>query len=102
MTDAPDYRILLHNDRVTSMEFVVAALHRVFGLEQDLAVELMREVHTDGLTEVARLPLSAALSAVEQVHQLAAKAGLPLTASLSPVHPLEETLQGSLSGSAMN
>ncbi|MEM6992698.1 MAG: ATP-dependent Clp protease adaptor ClpS [Myxococcota bacterium] len=102
MATTTSYRVLLHNDSSTPMEFVVAILVGVYGHDQNQAIELMREVHTGGMTEVARLPLEAALASVHQLHALAAEAGVPLMASISPEHPMEETFDESIAGDAMN
>ncbi len=74
----------------------------VFGYPRDQAIELMREVHTTGMTEVARLSLEDALTAVDRVHSIGAAAGAPLMASISPEHPLEGTYVASIPADAMS
>jgi ATP-dependent Clp protease adaptor protein ClpS len=46
---APQYRVLLHNDDVNSMEYVVAVLQKtVSSLTEPQAVDIMMEAHTNG------------------------------------------------------
>ncbi|OGT35909.1 MAG: ATP-dependent Clp protease adaptor ClpS [Gammaproteobacteria bacterium RIFCSPHIGHO2_12_FULL_37_14] len=44
------YRVIMHNDDFTPMEFVVRILERFFFMDRDKAVEMMMEVHTAGST----------------------------------------------------
>ena len=45
----PLYRVLLHNDDFTTMEFVVFVLMDVFGHTEATAVRVMLNVHTQGV-----------------------------------------------------
>ena len=45
----PLYKVLLHNDDFTSMEFVVFILQTIFGRSDAEAVQIMLNVHTQGL-----------------------------------------------------
>jgi len=50
---APRYRVLLHNDDFTPMEYVVQVLiQTVAGLTQPQAVNIMMEAHSNGLALV--------------------------------------------------
>ena len=50
---APRYRVLLHNDDSTPMEYVVQTLlQTVASLTQPQAVDIMMEAHTNGLALV--------------------------------------------------
>ena len=44
----PLFKVLLHNDDFTTMEFVVHVLQTVFGHEEAAAVRIMLNVHTQG------------------------------------------------------
>ena len=45
----PLYRVLLHNDDFTTMEFVVYVLQTIFQKSEAEAVRIMLRVHTEGL-----------------------------------------------------
>jgi ATP-dependent Clp protease adaptor protein ClpS len=45
----PLYKVLLHNDDYTTMEFVVHVLQTVFGLGTNDAMRIMLLVHTEGV-----------------------------------------------------
>jgi ATP-dependent Clp protease adaptor protein ClpS len=45
----PLYKVLLHNDDFTSMEFVVFILQTVFGRSEGEALQIMLNVHTQGI-----------------------------------------------------
>jgi len=44
----PLFKVLLHNDDFTTMEFVVHVLQTVFGHDEAAAVRIMLNVHTQG------------------------------------------------------
>lgn len=48
----PPYVVLLHNDDVNGMDFVVAVLRKVFGYSPERCHELMLEAHEKGLARV--------------------------------------------------
>ena len=48
LKEPPKYRVILHNDDFTPMDFVVAILVQVFHHEQTRAVRIMLDVHTKG------------------------------------------------------
>jgi len=45
----PLYRVLIHNDDYTSMEFVVFVLQAVFGRSESEALQIMLKVHNEGV-----------------------------------------------------
>jgi ATP-dependent Clp protease adaptor protein ClpS len=45
----PLYKVLLHNDDFTTMEFVVYVLQSVFGLDESAAFHIMMKVHLEGV-----------------------------------------------------
>jgi len=81
---APLWRVLLHNDDVTTMDFVVWLLQTLFQKPQAQAVALMLEVHRTGIGVAAVCPRERAELYVEQVHSLARARGFPLAASAEP------------------
>ncbi len=46
--EPPLFKVLLHNDDYTTMEFVVWVLQSVFNLPEDQAVQIMLNVHIRG------------------------------------------------------
>lgn len=81
---APRWRVILHNDDVTTFDFVVGLLVSVFQKEPEEAFRLTQEVHTTGAAMVAVTTQERAELYVEQVHSLARPRGFPLAASIEP------------------
>src|SRR5688572_18675042 len=81
---APPWRVVLHNDDVTTMDFVVWLLVTLFAKPQEEAVALMLEVHRTGAATVTVCPQERAELYVEQVQSLARGRGYPLAASAEP------------------
>lgn len=77
----PPWRVILHNDDVTTMDFVVWLLVTLFARSYDDAVLLMLEVHETGAATVTTCWRERAELYVEQVHSLARARGFPLMAS---------------------
>src|SRR5688572_20474238 len=63
----PPFAVLLHNDDVNTMEFVVAVLRKVFGYTIEKCVELMLEAHTKGRVVVWTGPLELAELKADQI-----------------------------------
>jgi ATP-dependent Clp protease adaptor protein ClpS len=78
---APLWNVILHNDDLTPMDFVVWLLISLFGHPFDDAVVLMLEVHESGAATVCACSQERAGLYVEQVHSLARARGYPLAAS---------------------
>jgi len=49
LREPPLYRVLIHNDDYTSMEFVVFILETVFGRSESEALQIMLKVHNEGV-----------------------------------------------------
>jgi ATP-dependent Clp protease adaptor protein ClpS len=81
---APRYRVLIHNDDLTPMDFVVAILAGVFHLGAKDASRVMLEAHTSGVAHVVTLALEEAEVRVEKAHGLARAKRWPLTFSYEP------------------
>jgi ATP-dependent Clp protease adaptor protein ClpS len=80
----PPYRVLIHNDDVTPMEFVIAVLRSVFSLSTRAATAVMLEAHFTGVSHVMTLPHEEAKYRVGKAHSLARAAGYPLTFTIEP------------------
>lgn len=80
----PRWKVILHNDNVTTMQFVVALLVQLFHKREPEAYRLMLEVHERGLAVVEWTHQERAELYVEQIHSLARPRGFPLTATIEP------------------
>jgi len=83
-TEEPLYRVIIHNDDVTPMDFVVYVLMRIFLLDAPDAVEVMYQAHTRGAAYVQTLPKSEAEKRINSAHFAAGLEGYPLHFSLEP------------------
>ena len=78
----PLYTVIIHNDDVTPMDFVVEVLKQIFFLGNDRAAEIMLEAHIKGSAYVQTLPKSEAEKRVQRAHQAANMEGYPLHFSI--------------------
>ncbi len=76
------YKVLLHNDDYSSMEFVVLVLEAVFHKDNQEANRIMLNVHKQGIGVAGVFPLEIAETKVALVHDLAKKNEFPLRCSL--------------------
>jgi ATP-dependent Clp protease adaptor protein ClpS len=76
------YRVILHNDDYTSMEFVVDVLESVFGKSPAEAYRVMMQVHQAGIGVAGVYSYEVAETKVAEVKELAREADYPLHASL--------------------
>jgi len=76
------YRVLLHNDDYTSMDFVVDILESIFGKSPAEAYRVMLHVHQSGIGVAGVYTHEVAETKVVEVRDLAKEAGYPLRASL--------------------
>src|ERR1044072_1545648 len=65
----PLFRVLLHNDDFTTMEFVVEVLKKVFGKSDGDAFQIMWAVHTQGVGVAGVYTYEVAEMKVEKVRQ---------------------------------
>lgn len=80
----PEYRVIIHNDDFTPMDFVVHILQQIFFLSEQLSLEVMLQAHLEGSAVVQVLPQSEARSRVGRAHFAAGLEGYPLRFSLEP------------------
>jgi ATP-dependent Clp protease adaptor protein ClpS len=78
------FRVILHNDDYTTMEFVVRILESVFLKQPAEAYRIMMLVHTRGWGSCGVYPFEIAETKVATVHDRAREQGFPLRASLEP------------------
>ena len=77
----PLFRVVLHNDDYTTMEFVVQILESIFLMHPAEAYRVMMQVHRDGRGACGVYPHEIAETKVGLVHALAREHGFPLRAS---------------------
>lgn len=78
----PLYRVLLHNDDYTTMQFVVEVLEAIFHKSPAEAHRVMMQVHTRGHGVCGVYTHEVAETKVALVHDRAREHGFPLRASL--------------------
>ena len=78
----PLFRVLLHNDDFTTMDFVVEVLQRVFGRSESDAFRVMWAVHTQGVGCAGVYTYEIAEMKVERVAQMARAQEFPLLCTL--------------------
>ena len=74
----PLYRVIIHNDDVTPMDFVVHVLESIFFVSGPQAVDIMYIAHNSGAAYVQSLPKTEAHSRVGKAHFAAGLEGYPL------------------------
>ena len=75
------YRVILHNDHYTTMEFVVDVLVQVFHKTEPEAVQIMMNVHQQGSGICGVYTLDIAATKTAEVHRMAREQGHPLKCS---------------------
>lgn len=77
----PRYKVLLYNDDVTTMEFVIEVLKKFFHKNEDEAVQIMLHVHERGVGVAGEYMREIAETKVVQVTQYARGHHFPLKVS---------------------
>lgn len=80
----PLFRVLLHNDNYTTMEFVVFVLQSVFHRTETDAMVIMLHVHRTGVGVAGVYTREVAETKIDKTHQLAKENEFPLKLSLEP------------------
>jgi len=78
----PLFRVLLHNDDYTTMEFVIEVLKKVFGKSDGDAFQIMWAVHTQGLGCAGVYTYEIAEMKIEKATQMARAQEYPLLCTL--------------------
>ncbi|HEX5688875.1 MAG TPA: ATP-dependent Clp protease adaptor ClpS [Roseiflexaceae bacterium] len=78
------YRVIIENDDVTPMDFVVMILLTVFELDFESAMEVMLNAHNKGRALVRTMPFEEAQQRVHTAQSLARQSGYPLSFYLEP------------------
>jgi ATP-dependent Clp protease adaptor protein ClpS len=86
----PPYAVILHNDDLNGMDFVIEVLRKVFGYEPEKCFELMMEAHEKGRVVVWVGSLEVAELKADQIHSCGPdprakeKGAQPLGVSVEP------------------
>lgn len=79
------YRVILHNDDYTTMEFVIAVLVDIFHKTIDQANKIMLDVHKKGKGIVGVYTYDIALTRMNQVNSAAKENEFPLKCTIESV-----------------
>lgn len=75
------YKVIIHNDDYTTMDFVVEVIVKVFHKGVSEATKIMFDVHSKGQGVVGVYPYDIAVTKVVQVQHLARARSFPLKSS---------------------
>ncbi len=78
------YRVILHNDDFTTMDFVVMVLKVVFFKDDAEAERLMMDVHRKGQAVAGVYPKDIAQSKAQKATAMARAEGFPLKLTIQP------------------
>jgi ATP-dependent Clp protease adaptor protein ClpS len=78
------FKVLLHNDDYTTMEFVVWVLASVFNMPEEQAIQVMLNVHLQGIGVAGIYTFEVAEMKVEKTIALAREQEFPLLATMEP------------------
>ena len=76
------WRVLLHNDDFTTMEFVVWVLESVFNMPEEEAIQVMLNVHLRGLGVAGIYTYEIAETKVDKASALAREQEFPLLVTM--------------------
>jgi len=80
----PRYKIIMHNDNITTMPFVTAVLRAIFNKSEQDAEQIMLEIHNKERALVGVYALEHAELKIDQTHSVARTRGYPLTCTIEP------------------
>ncbi|MCL2708628.1 MAG: ATP-dependent Clp protease adaptor ClpS [Defluviitaleaceae bacterium] len=76
------YAVVLHNDEVTTMDFVVSVLVKIFNKQPAEASNIMMDVHENGKGVAGVYTYDIAVTKKSQADRLSAEKGYPLQLSV--------------------
>ena len=79
------YKVIMHNDDVTTMDFVVYVLVSIFKMGQNEARTVMLTIHTKGSAVIGVYSYDIAMSKKELVRKMAETNKYPLTVTVKPL-----------------
>lgn len=78
------YKVTMHNDDFTAMDFVVMVLRTVFAKNEAEAEKIMLDIHRNGQSIVGIYTLDIAVSKVKKATALARESNYPLKLTYAP------------------
>jgi len=84
LREPPRYKVTIHNDDFTPMDFVVKVLTQVFFKQPAEAEKLMLQVHHSDKAVVGIYTYDIAVSKVQKVTMMARNEGFPLRLTYEP------------------
>ena len=85
LDEPSQFRVLLHNDDYTTMEFVVEVLESVFNKNAPEATAIMLNVHKQGIGVCGIFTAEVAETKVAIVHHMARQRNFPLRCSMEEI-----------------
>ena len=82
--EGPLYRVIIHNDDITPMDFVIDILIAIFMLPITNAAYIMYTAHLNGSAYVQTLPKPEAQRRINKAHFAARLKGYPLQFTMEP------------------
>ena len=80
-----DFRVIMHNDDYTTMDFVVSMLVSIFNKPVNEASQIMLDVHKKGAGVCGVYTKEIAETKIAQVHTKAKESGYPLKCSMEKI-----------------
>ncbi len=78
----PKWKVIIHNDEKTTMDFVIEILMRFFNKEYISAMQLMLQVHEQGFGLAGVYPKEQAEFRIDQAVSMARGRNFPLTLTM--------------------
>lgn len=75
------YRVIMHNDHYTTMDFVVEVIMKVFNKPAAEATKIMLDIHKKGIGICGVYTYDIAVTKISEVHSMAKKRQFPLKCS---------------------
>jgi ATP-dependent Clp protease adaptor protein ClpS len=84
----PMYKVLLLNDDYTPMDFVVTVLQTVFAMSREKSIQVMLQVHREGVGQCGTYTREVAAAKVDQVVGIARRHHHPLQCTMEEARGL--------------